>query len=598
MTADFIRVIVRIGLAVFVVVIIGLFLTTDVTALPQSTLNKQEASPTSVNCYQGGFDGQTFDPSHVLQPGTPATTTWRIVNVGSCVWTPDYSLVFIDGEKMSAPDAVVFGEEVQPGEIIEVTVPLIAPQSEGVHIGYWMIRDPNGTIFGVRSEANCAYFVSIYVSLDADATHPQTGADVPMRCLDINPNFTEEPPTPTSTLTEPPPTSTLTRTPLPTETCTPSPTATITQPDELEVSTRVRFPYEDQYRNIRFRDAGPLVPEFTTSIPSPLDVSLDPEVIGTNVLLATLLMIPFAYTNELLSRMLDEYVKQRTERRNVPERLTRLREWFNTNLTIDSKGRIVLRDKLRVLILILLYGLLFSLLDTAWRPFSKEGVLLFISMTITYGVVGMVDDFIQWRKIRKWNLPIHLKLSPTNLLLAIGSISISRSLFLVPGLMFGTPELLQVNEEYVSQKRQRQLLGISMFTFTLLGLVAWIPTMITRRILENTLVETGTNLIILGGVEALMLIIFAVTIENYFIQMLGFPGSFGRMFKRTNHTLWFVTLAAVTFIFIHTLINPRGDLMNALQKGNVIVFIGVVVTFVLSVLSAQAILWLRKRMKR
>src|SRR4030067_2322238 len=45
---------------------------------------------------------------------------------------------------------------------------------------------------------------------------------------------------------------------------------------------------------IPFRPAGPLAPEITTYIPTPLDVSTKPGVVGANLLLAALVMLPFA----------------------------------------------------------------------------------------------------------------------------------------------------------------------------------------------------------------------------------------------------------------------------------------------------------------
>lgn len=479
MIKDYSRIIVRIKLAALIAVAIALLATTTGTAFPLSASSEQEPSPTSTNCYQAGFEGQTHDPGNVLQPGSTHSTTWLVVNRGSCVWTPDYSWTFLGGAKMGAPDTVYINEEVHPGESIYITLHLTAPQTEGVHTGHWVLQDPGGILFGVSENATSAFFISILVSLDPGASYPLASGDIPRMYLDINPNLTEVPPTETVTPTEPAATATLTRTPSPTETSTPAPAASIAVPVDPGLSDHPLFTFDDQYFNISYRDSSPFVPEFSTRIPSPLDVSLDPAVIGTNVLLAALLMIPFAYANESLGRMIEESNKNRSAKRRASKWLRKLQEWFDRSLTVNSKGRIVLRDKMRVLILILFFGLVFSLLDNTWNPLSGEGVMLFISMTIAFGIIGMADDFIQWRRIRKWNLPAHLRLNPSNLLLAISSTFISRFLFLMPGLMFGTPELLQVNEEIISQKRQKQLLRISMITLTIIGLAAWIPTLIT-----------------------------------------------------------------------------------------------------------------------
>ena len=579
-------------LAVLTAISAALLATLSGSAFPQPAPAEQEATPTSTNCYQIRFEDQTFDPSLVLFPDTPFTTTWRITNLGSCVWTQDYVWVYVGGDKMGGPEEVPLDQAVLPGESVDVTVPLIAPHTEGVYIGYWMMKSPDGVLFGARQEANCAFIVAIFSSLDPEAVFPYPFEEVPRFLIDTYPNVTEVPPTPTETPTEIPETATLTSTLTPAATEPASTPTTAAQSDQPDLSAIQFTPFwSNTY--IQYREPGPYVPEFTTGIPSPWDVSLEPAVIGTNFLLAALLMVPFALANELLCRMLDEFNQNRAAARKAQAQTTKLRQWFDRTLTVNSKGKLIFRDRLRVLLLILFYGLVFSLLDNTWTPFSFEGLHLFLSMTLAYGLIGMADDFLSWSKIKRWNIPARLTLSVENLLLAISSISISRILFLMPGLFFGTPELLKKDDQLISPKQQKQLLRISMFTLTAIGLAAWIPTSFTSQII---LQNPGAKLI-LKGAEATLLIIFAVTIENYFIQMLGFPGSFGCAFKQANRFLWFLSLIVVAFLFIHTLINPRWDLLNALQHGNVVLFIGVVLTFTAGVLIAKFILWIRKRNK-
>jgi hypothetical protein len=97
-------------------------------------------------------------------------------------------------------------------------------------------------------------------------------------------------------------------------------------------------------------------------------------------------------------------------------------------------------------------------------------------------------------------------------------------------------------------------------------------------------------------VEAFFLVIFAVALENLFVQMLGFPGSFGHSLKRKSRWLWVGLLILVTFVFYHTLINPRGELAAALAEGNVLLFLGVVAAFVLFTFGMR--LYFRARNRR
>ncbi|MBI4732113.1 MAG: zinc ribbon domain-containing protein, partial [Chloroflexi bacterium] len=341
-----------------------------------------------------------------------------------------------------------------------------------------------------------------------------------------------------------------------------------------------------------FRSPGPLVPEITTYIPTPLDLSPEPAVIGTNLLLAALMMLPFAVAAEFFTRTMaenEETLKRRFRPITWVVRLQeRMARFFGQRL-----GKTRLGDILKVAGVMLFYGLVFSLLDKTWNPFSLKGLVLFGSMTIAYGLVGVADDILQWRRIRRWGLPAELKVRPTNILLAALSMTATRILSLVPGLMFGTPEALETDENQFDEPKRDTLLRISGLTFIIIGLVVWLPTVATSLLLKLGLPEMLTSL--LGGLEAILLVIFAVALENLFIQMLGFPGSFGHSLKRKSRWLWIGLLVLVTFVFYHTLINPRGELAAALEEGNVILFLSVAAAFVLFTFGMRLFFRIRNR---
>jgi hypothetical protein len=257
--------------------------------------------------------------------------------------------------------------------------------------------------------------------------------------------------------------------------------------------------------------------------------------------------------------------------------ISRLQKRMKETSGTQFGNRPALQDTLKLIGIIVFYGLVFSLLDRTWNPFSLQGLILFLSMTIAYGLVGIADDIIQWRAIRKWGQHADLTVRPTNLLLAMASTTTSRLLSIIPGLMFGTPEALVTQEDQFDEPKRNNLLKISVMTFVFIGLVVWLPTIITALLQRLPLGENALNLI--GGLEGFLLVVFAVALENLFVQMLGFPGGFGQALKRRNKWLWLLILTAVTFLFYHTLINPRGELAEALRTGNVQLFFGIAIAF-------------------
>jgi hypothetical protein len=219
--------------------------------------------------------------------------------------------------------------------------------------------------------------------------------------------------------------------------------------------------------------------------------------------------------------------------------------------------------------------------------------VLFIEMALAYGILGIADDILQWRTLKKWEVPARFSVQPKNLLVTVISISASRLLALVPGMMFGAPVALQVDKSTLSIAKRDKLLKISLITFLAIGSGLWLMTAATYFL--QKLFLSGTLHDVIGGVEGFFLIVFAIAVQNTFIQILGFPGGFGQNMRRRNRWVWFIGLAAIVFVFYLTLINPKRGLAEALQKNGVILFLSIAVAFMFATFGLWLYFHLRKR---
>lgn len=102
-----------------------------------------------------------------MGPGEVFTKTWRLQNRGTCIWTSDYMLVFTGGDQMGGTTAVRLPGRVAPGQTVDVSVTLTAPNSLGRQVGYWMLRNPSGTLFGYGTGAEKAFYVDIKVATES-----------------------------------------------------------------------------------------------------------------------------------------------------------------------------------------------------------------------------------------------------------------------------------------------------------------------------------------------------------------------------------------------------------------------------------------------
>src|SRR5512146_128218 len=57
----------------------------------------------------------------VIGGGDDFTKTWRVQNIGTCTWSPSYSLVFTSGDRLSAPASVGLPGYVNPGQSINLS---------------------------------------------------------------------------------------------------------------------------------------------------------------------------------------------------------------------------------------------------------------------------------------------------------------------------------------------------------------------------------------------------------------------------------------------------------------------------------------------
>jgi hypothetical protein len=82
-----------------------------------------------------------------ITAGESFTKTWQLYNNGDCTWGPSYSLVFVSGEQMDAPESTPL-PVVEPGSTVDLSLLMVAPAESGDYRGDWQLRDPNGLLFG------------------------------------------------------------------------------------------------------------------------------------------------------------------------------------------------------------------------------------------------------------------------------------------------------------------------------------------------------------------------------------------------------------------------------------------------------------------
>jgi hypothetical protein len=146
------------------------------TALPTITGTPPTSTPAPTQQSQGGGSGQgclraelayeTPPDGYQIEVTENFKKRWVLKNIGTCPWTPNFALVWQQGDLFGAKSVQPFSDhitlDIQPGDRIDISVNMIAPGEQGSYRGYWMIRSDNGVLFGLGPDGRAWFWVDIY----------------------------------------------------------------------------------------------------------------------------------------------------------------------------------------------------------------------------------------------------------------------------------------------------------------------------------------------------------------------------------------------------------------------------------------------------
>jgi hypothetical protein len=88
----------------------------------------------------------TIPDNTPVYAGEPFRKTWRIRNAGTTTWQSGYTLAFFSDQQMNGAASVPL-PIARPGEDVEVSVDLIAPETPGISRSTWKPRSASGKFF-------------------------------------------------------------------------------------------------------------------------------------------------------------------------------------------------------------------------------------------------------------------------------------------------------------------------------------------------------------------------------------------------------------------------------------------------------------------
>jgi hypothetical protein len=107
------------------------------------------SAPSDPNCVKASLVGENPPDKTILTPGQYFWKTWTLQNTGTCIWTTAYQLVFWSGERLGSSLSYTLPNDVAPNETTDISIYLQAPVNGGEFTGFWRIKTPWESNFGV-----------------------------------------------------------------------------------------------------------------------------------------------------------------------------------------------------------------------------------------------------------------------------------------------------------------------------------------------------------------------------------------------------------------------------------------------------------------
>jgi hypothetical protein len=303
---------------------------------------------------------------------------------------------------------------------------------------------------------------------------------------------------------------------------------------------------------------APRVMRELPGIVSPLQVSVEPKVVGTNLALALFCVLFFGFTsnvfNEILKGYRDELVGMIS--RWIPWRLPR-----TAALPDKPPGGGQVPGWLTLLVpwwlALGVTAVLESLLDAQVPLWGRERLglvaTLFLAGVVVSGLKLAADLFARRRLAP--TVKLQSKVQWLGIPIALACVLLSRALDFQPGYLFGvvgTVYLMPDLENVAKAGRRALIVLLSLFIG---GLVLWLAT----PLLPASLAE----------LEPLFLTVFLLTLQGVFFALLPLTVTDGGELWSWRKGQWLAFYVVVLFLFHHVVLNPDASDVQALRQNGV-----------------------------
>ncbi len=346
----------------------------------------------------------------------------------------------------------------------------------------------------------------------------------------------------------------------------------------------------DDVRQPPAADAAAAVrPETTSAVMRMGDVSTDARVIGTNIILAIILLCILLGASALFNDTID------LNRDELEQRL----DWFMTPFHVLGAGINWVADTINIperaqrilapMGILLLIGAVYSFNEPV--GFDESGLLLFLSLIISIGVLTYIfEGGMAIMSRDRYHVPSGVKIFPLAIVIALGFVLVSRIVNFEAPIMFGfvaVATALAVSR--LNDEQEAATAAIPTAILLIAALFAWALIGPLRDAASDStawyasLPSETAALVFAGGVEGVLFAMVPVQFSD------GYP------IWRSMRLVWAGLAFVSAFVFSWVILNPAAKEFDALIEGRVLTAIGLVSAYAFVVIAIWAYFALRSR---
>jgi len=346
-------------------------------------------------------------------------------------------------------------------------------------------------------------------------------------------------------------------------------------------------------------------PGFIPSVPLPTQISKDPEVIGTNFVLALVFAAIFGFTSTLFNNTL------KTKNVEIVDTLgpvTRRLKAVGKRATLllgklDSRVRAVIRQPaalqrlasrlphvsrrwLERVAIVLIAGLIYAFLDPGFG-FSGHGLMIFVSLAVSVAAVTYAYEGVQaLASSRGYHVPARLKLFPAAIGIAILCVLLSRITGFRPGYLYGfVGGLAFLGAGEPDDRKKGRLVLLAAGCLLVVSLAAWF-----LAIPLTNAVDAGSSW--LKVIQGICVATFVAGLEGLLFGLVPLSFMDGGALFRWNKWVWGGVFGVAVFLFWHVLLNKNSKYGAAFAETSAKVVVGLLVFWTLVTVSTY--LYFRK----